>query len=54
MKVTSGLRAWVRFITMLGYYDNGRNAHNQRSVECNYMILNLIQHIVREISMKKL
>ena len=28
MKVTSGLRAWVRFITMLGYYDNGRNAHN--------------------------
>ena len=40
MKVTLSLGTWVHSITMFGYYDNGRNAHNQRSVECNCMILN--------------
>ena len=38
--LASGLGTWVHSITMLGYYDNGRNAHNQRSVEHNFMILN--------------
>ena len=55
MKVTSHLGTWVHSITMLGYYDYGRNAHNERFVYivCNYMILNPTHNNISEIVNKR-